>query len=66
MNTNLNGKIVLVTGGAGNIGAVISKSFAKQGAKVIIHYNKSKENAEKIATEIKKTWKKSNKLNRYD
>ena len=55
MNTNLNGKIVLVTGGAGNIGAVSSKSFAKQGSKVIIHYNKSKENAEKIATDIKGT-----------
>ena len=52
MNSDLEDKVVLVTGGAGGIGSVISKSFAEQGAKVIIHYNNSKENAEKISKEI--------------
>jgi 3-oxoacyl-[acyl-carrier protein] reductase len=52
MNSDLEGKVVLVTGGAGGIGSVISKSFAEQGARVIIHYNDSKENAEKISKEI--------------
>ena len=52
MNSDLEGKVVLVTGGAGGIGSVISKSFAEQGAKVIVHYNDSKENAEKISNEI--------------
>lgn len=52
MNSDLEGKIVLVTGGAGGIGSVISKSFAEQGAKVIVHYNDSKEKAEKISKEI--------------
>ncbi|MFL2944171.1 MAG: SDR family NAD(P)-dependent oxidoreductase [Candidatus Poseidoniales archaeon] len=52
MNTDLEDKVVLVTGGAGGIGSVISKSFAKEGARVIVHYNNSKENAEKISTEI--------------
>ena len=52
MNADLNGKVVLVTGGAGGIGSVISKSFAEQGATVIVHYNSSKNNAEKIASEI--------------
>ena len=52
MNVDLEDKVVLVTGGAGGIGSVISKSFAKQGARVIVHYNHSKDNAEKISTEI--------------
>ena len=52
MNADLEDKVVLVTGGAGGIGSVISKSFAKQGARVIVHYNHSKDNAEKISTEI--------------
>ena len=52
MNADLEDKVVLVTGGAGGIGSVISKSFAEQGAKVVIHYNHSKENAELIVKEI--------------
>ena len=52
MNADLEDKVVLVTGGAGGIGSVISKSFADQGARVIVHYNRSKENAEKISKEI--------------
>lgn len=52
MKSDLENKVVLVTGGAGGIGSVISKSFAEQGAKVIVHYNNSKDNAEKIAKEI--------------
>ena len=53
MNSELDGKIVLVTGGAGGIGSVISESFAEQGAKVIVHYKHSKEKAELIAKKIK-------------
>ena len=52
MNVDLEDKVVLVTGGAGGIGSVISKSFAEQGAKVIVHYNHSKDNAEKISKQI--------------
>ena len=32
---NLNGKVVIVTGGSGAIGSAICKRFAKAGAKVI-------------------------------
>ena len=33
---NLNGKRVLVTGGAGSLGTLISKAFAERGADVTI------------------------------
>ena len=41
-------KIALVTGGAIRVGALISKSLANKGWKVIIHYNKSSSEAEMI------------------
>ena len=52
MKTELNNKIILVTGGAGGIGSAISKSFAEQGAKVIVHYHKSENEAKSLAKEI--------------
>jgi len=52
MDTGLNDSVVLVTGGAGGIGEAICRAFASEGSKVIVHYNESSENAEKIASEI--------------
>ncbi|HYP22105.1 MAG TPA: SDR family NAD(P)-dependent oxidoreductase, partial [Actinomycetota bacterium] len=46
METGLNGKGVLVTGGAGGIGSALCRTFAGEGAKVGIHYNTSSERAE--------------------
>lgn len=48
----LTGKIVLVTGAGRGIGAEIARTFAREGAAVIINYNGSKERAEKVAAEI--------------
>ena len=36
---DLNGKVTLVAGGAKNLGGLISRVFAADGAKVIVHYN---------------------------
>jgi len=36
---NLNDNVVLVAGGAKNLGGLISREVAKQGAKVVVHYN---------------------------
>lgn len=38
IDPRLAGQNVLVTGGAGNVGAAISRAFAAQGACVAIHY----------------------------
>ena len=55
MKSNLENKTVLVTGGAGGIGRYISKAFANEGAKAIVHYHNSKDNAENLANEINGT-----------
>jgi NAD(P)-dependent dehydrogenase (short-subunit alcohol dehydrogenase family) len=36
---NVNGKVVLIAGGAKNLGGLLSRDFAAQGAKLVIHYN---------------------------
>lgn len=48
----LSNKIALVTGASRGIGAATAKLLAKQGAKVAISYNRSKEQAQKVVEEI--------------
>ena len=45
-------KIVLVTGGAGEIGSAICKKFAENGFSVIATYNSNSAKAEKLLTEL--------------
>ena len=45
-------KTIFVTGGAKRIGKAIIELFAKDGWKVIIHYNNSKADAEALADSI--------------
>jgi 3-oxoacyl-[acyl-carrier protein] reductase len=52
MDLNLGTKVVLVTGGARGIGAVLCKAFAAEGARVGIDYRQSREQAEALAAEI--------------
>ncbi len=46
------GSVVLVTGGAGGIGAAVVRAFAAEGARVVVHYNSSKEAATELASEV--------------
>jgi NAD(P)-dependent dehydrogenase (short-subunit alcohol dehydrogenase family) len=51
----LNGKVVLIGGGAKNLGGLISRTFAADGAKLVVHYNSSatKADAAKTVADIK-------------
>ena len=50
----LDGKVALVTGGGRGIGKSIALEFAKAGAKVIVNYSRSREEAEETVAEIEK------------
>jgi len=52
---DLNGKVVLIAGGAKNLGGLLSKSIASKGARVVIHYNSdsTRAAAEQTLTDIK-------------
>lgn len=49
-NTSLNGKVVIVAGGAKNLGGLISRTFANDGAKVVVHYNSASTQKDADAT----------------
>jgi 3-oxoacyl-[acyl-carrier protein] reductase len=52
VETGLEGKSVLVTGGAGGIGSACVRAFAAEGARVVVHFNTSRERAEQLAAEV--------------
>lgn len=52
MDTELRGKGVLVTGGAGGIGSALVRAFADEGAKVAVHYHSKAEQAATLAREV--------------
>jgi NAD(P)-dependent dehydrogenase (short-subunit alcohol dehydrogenase family) len=47
---NLNGKKALVTGGAVRIGRAITEALTAEGAEVIVHYRRSKKEAEALSS----------------
>jgi len=48
----LKDKVAIVTGGSKGIGAAIAKSFAAEGAKVVVNYASSKKDADDVVKEI--------------
>lgn len=51
---DLKGKAVLITGASGGLGSAMAKLFAEYGAKVGIHYNKNKREAETLKKSLGK------------
>lgn len=49
---NLNGKIVLVTGGAKRVGKAIVRALAARGCKLVVHYHTSQTEAEETVHEL--------------
>ena len=49
---HLNGKVVLVTGAAKRLGHAIALHLAREGADAVVHYHRSKPEAEEVVTQI--------------
>lgn len=52
MKIDLSGKVAVVTGGSGQLGRTISRTLARCGAAVVVHYHKNRAMAETVANEI--------------
>jgi 3-oxoacyl-[acyl-carrier protein] reductase len=52
MNSELGGKVIVVTGASGGIGSAIARGFANEGAKVVLHYRSGRKPAEKLQREL--------------
>jgi 3-oxoacyl-[acyl-carrier protein] reductase len=52
MDTNLSGKVILITGASGGIGSAIARAFAGEGAKLVLHYYRNLAGARKLQREL--------------
>jgi 3-oxoacyl-[acyl-carrier protein] reductase len=53
MHPDLKGKVVLITGASTGIGAAAARAFAREGSKLVIHYNASADAARAVAADVR-------------
>ena len=53
MDSDLKGKVVLITGASTGIGAAAAHAFARKGSKVMVHFNASGDAAAEVVAGIK-------------
>ena len=53
MISDLKDKVVVITGASTGIGAAAARAFAKEGSRLVVHYNASRDAAEAVAADVK-------------
>jgi len=52
LNTELSGKVVLITGASGGIGLATGKAFAAEGTRLALHYHSNRTSVEQLAAQL--------------
>jgi 3-oxoacyl-[acyl-carrier protein] reductase len=52
MESGLAGKLILITGASGGIGSATARAFAREGARLVLHYRENREAVRRLQSEV--------------